>query len=111
MSTAKSSNGVRSTVDPVSVPDNGCSVGVGVSAHEHSSIRSSPIRLLRLAQVTEVTGLRKTKIYELQAEGSFPRRVKITAHSVGWVESEVQAWLTHRIEVSARLQDRQTGPP
>jgi prophage regulatory protein len=55
------------------------------------------IKLLRLPQVMEMTGLRKTKIYELHAEGAFPRRIKITAHSVGWVEAEVQAWLARRV--------------
>lgn len=62
--------------------------------------RQNPIRLLRLPQVMEMTGLRKTKIYELHAEGAFPRRVKITAHSVGWIEAEVQAWLARRVENS-----------
>jgi prophage regulatory protein len=41
--------------------------------------------------------LKKTKIYELQSEGEFPMRVKITAHAVGWIEHEVQAWLAERI--------------
>ena len=59
---------------------------------------SRPIRLLRLLQVIDATGLGKTTIYALQAEGDFPMRVKITAHSVAWVEEEVQAWLTARIE-------------
>ena len=59
---------------------------------------SRPIRLLRLPQVIDATGLGKTTIYALQAEGEFPMRVKITAHSVAWVEEEVQAWLTTRIE-------------
>lgn len=63
---------------------------------------NGPIRMLRLAQVIDVTGLGKTKIYELQAEGSFPMRVKITAHSVAWIEEEVQAWLARRIEASAQ---------
>jgi prophage regulatory protein len=58
------------------------------------------IRLLRLAQVIAMTGLGKTKIYELQAEGDFPRRVRITANSVGWIESEVQEWLATRIAIS-----------
>ena len=62
--------------------------------------RQSPIRLLRLPQVMEMTGLRKTKIYELHAEGAFPQRVKITGHSVGWIEAEVQAWLARRVENS-----------
>lgn len=60
------------------------------------------IKLLRLPQVMEMTGLRKTKIYELNAEGAFPRRVKITAHSVGWVEAEIQAWLAQRVESSTQ---------
>jgi prophage regulatory protein len=44
-----------------------------------------------------MTGLGKTKIYELQAQGRFPMSVRITAHSVGWVEQEVQAWLAGRL--------------
>jgi prophage regulatory protein len=67
------------------------------------------IKLLRLPQVMEMTGLRKTKIYELNAEGAFPRRVRITAHSVGWVEAEVQAWLAQRVESSAQA-SRIPGP-
>jgi prophage regulatory protein len=55
------------------------------------------IRILRLPQVLDVTGLGKTKIYELQAAGHFPMRLQITRHSVGWIEREVQAWLAQRV--------------
>jgi prophage regulatory protein len=65
--------------------------------------RIAPIRMLRLAQVISITGLGKTKIYELQSEGSFPMRVQITAHSVGWIEEEVQAWLARRVTSSNAL--------
>jgi prophage regulatory protein len=67
------------------------------SAIPVSNTRSAPIHILRLTQVIERTGLKKTKIYELQSEGQFPMRVKITAHAVGWIEHEVQAWLAGRI--------------
>jgi len=63
---------------------------------EAPPIRSEAIRILRLPQVLNVTGLAKTKIYELQSQGNFPMRVQITGHSVGWIEHEVQAWLTQR---------------
>jgi prophage regulatory protein len=59
--------------------------------------------MLRLPQVMQMTGLRKTKIYELQATDEFPRRVRLTSHSVGWVEEEIQAWLVKRIEKSRDL--------
>ena len=64
---------------------------------------SRPIRILRLTEVIGATGLGKTKIYELQAAGHFPMRVQITAHSVGWVEEEVQAWLAQRVAVRSGL--------
>lgn len=59
------------------------------------------IRMLRLRRVLEITGLGKTTIYQLQANGNFPMRVQLTAHSVAWVEDEVLAWLARRAE--ARL--------
>jgi prophage regulatory protein len=59
--------------------------------------RSAPLRLLRLTQVMAMTGLGKTKIYDLQSAGEFPMRVQITAHSVGWIEQEVQAWIEGRV--------------
>jgi len=71
-----------------------------VEVRPESSIADAcgaPIHILRLAQVIERTGLKKTKIYELQSEGQFPMRVKITARAVGWIEHEVQAWLSGRV--------------
>lgn len=58
---------------------------------------SASLRLLRLPQVMDMTGLRKTKIYALQVEGRFPMRVEITPCCVGWVEQEIQAWISERI--------------
>jgi len=63
----------------------------------------APIRILRLDQVIAATGLGKTKIYELQALGEFPMRVQITARTVGWVEEEVQAWLSGRVAARSTL--------
>ena len=67
------------------------------------SVRSGSIRILRLPQALDVTGLGKTKLYELQSEGNFPMRVQITAHVVGWIEDDVQAWLARRVAASASL--------
>jgi prophage regulatory protein len=56
------------------------------------------IQVLRLPQVCRITGLCRSSIYQMEAEGRFPRRVKIGARSVGWIESEVQSWLRQKIE-------------
>lgn len=58
------------------------------------------IQVLRLPQVCRITGLCRSSIYQMEAEGRFPRRVKIGARSVGWIESEMQNWLRQRIESS-----------
>jgi prophage regulatory protein len=58
--------------------------------------RSGPVRMLRLVQVLEMTGLGKTTIYELQKGGRFPMGVPMTSHSVRWVEDEVKAWVFNR---------------
>ena len=68
-----------------------------------TQVCARPMRILRLAQVIRMTGLGKTTIYALQAEGTFPMRVQITAHSVGWIEEEVQTWLWGRVATSSRL--------
>jgi prophage regulatory protein len=70
-------------------------------SHDPTPPGHRPIRLLRLPQVIDATGLGKTKIYELQGQGDFPMRVKITAHSVAWVEEDVQAWLAARIQANS----------
>jgi prophage regulatory protein len=57
-----------------------------------------PKRMLRLRCVLDITGLGKTTIYQLQADGNFPMRVQLTAHSVAWVEEEVLAWLARRAD-------------
>ncbi|MGO9933486.1 MAG: helix-turn-helix transcriptional regulator [Steroidobacteraceae bacterium] len=57
-------------------------------------------RALRLRQVSELTGLGRSMIYQMQAEGRFPQRIKLGERAVGWLESEVRDWLASRIAVS-----------
>jgi prophage regulatory protein len=65
--------------------------------------RVKSMRLLRLPQVMQQTGLKKTTLYELQKEGSFPMRIQITSNSVGWIEEEVNAWIAGRMAASKPL--------
>ncbi|HXC11047.1 MAG TPA: AlpA family transcriptional regulator [Steroidobacteraceae bacterium] len=57
-------------------------------------------RALRLRQVSQLTGLGRSMIYQMQAEGRFPQRIKLGQRAVGWLESEVRDWLAARIETS-----------
>lgn len=62
--------------------------------------KPKPQRILRLAQVREITGLGRSCIYQLQAEKQFPQRIRIGVRAVGWIESEVQQWVATRIAQS-----------
>jgi prophage regulatory protein len=58
------------------------------------------LRILRLPQVCEVTGLCRSMIYQMEADLRFPQRIKIGVRAVGWLENEVNAWLIMRITSS-----------
>jgi prophage regulatory protein len=62
-----------------------------------NEVGTDPIRILRLPEVCHITGLKRAMIYRLQQMDSFPQSVRITDHAVGWVDSEVQAWLKQRV--------------
>lgn len=68
--------------------------------------RGASMRILRLPQVMQQTGLKKTKLYELQAAGSFPMRIQITSATVGWIEDEVQQWILRRVAASKPLRSK-----
>lgn len=55
-------------------------------------------RILRRKEVETVTGLGRSVIYEKMTEGTFPQQVPIHGRAVGWVESEIQKWVSERIE-------------
>lgn len=56
-------------------------------------------RLIRLPQVKAMVGLGTTAIYDKIKKGEFPRQIKLGRLS-GWVEAEVQAWISQQIEAS-----------
>ena len=56
--------------------------------------------ILRLPTVKARTGLSRSTIYLRISEGSFPAPVSLGGRAVGWIEAEVNDWLTQRIETS-----------
>lgn len=57
-----------------------------------------PIRLIRLSEVTNATGLRRSTIYKYIVENTFPKAVPLGGGRVAWVEQEVQDWISKKIE-------------
>ena len=54
-------------------------------------------RIIRRPEVESITGLGRSVIYDKMADGTFPHSVPIHGRCVGWVESEIQTWVSERI--------------
>ena len=56
-----------------------------------------PIRLLRMSEVQDRTGLSRSTIRRWVARGLFPQPIKLGENVVGWIEAEIDAWIRERI--------------
>ncbi len=54
-------------------------------------------RLLRLCQVLDKTGLKRSQVYAYMRTGDFPKSVKIGPASVAWLESEIDEWINAKV--------------
>lgn len=60
------------------------------------------LKILRRPEVEKVTGLCRSTIYAKMEDGTFPKPIKLSERSVGWLEHEVQEWLKNRISDSRK---------
>ena len=53
-------------------------------------------RFIRESECKRITGLGRTTRWALERRGAFPPRHRLTINTVGWLESEVMAWMQAR---------------
>lgn len=64
------------------------------------------MRIMRLKDVMDTTGLARSTIYKYIGDGIFPRPISLApagigvpnTRGVGWLQSEVENWIMERIE-------------
>lgn len=54
------------------------------------------MQLLRRKQVEQITGLSRSSIYAMMADGGFPRQKKIGRRAVAWRREEIEDWVNSR---------------
>lgn len=62
----------------------------------HHAIGWVLMRILRIPDVTLLTGLSRTTIWRLELQGKFPQRIRLGLNSVGWRDEEVRQWVETR---------------
>lgn len=76
--------------------------GTSIEANSLARQIGKVLRILRMKQLIERTCLSRATLYVLIAsDPTFPRKIKLTARTVGWLESEVDAWITSRADLRA----------
>lgn len=55
------------------------------------------MKLIRLRQVMQMTGLGRSSIYNYMKDQSFPKQVKITSNLSAWVETEINEWIQDKV--------------
>ncbi len=95
---------MMNTPYPTTLPasqDAGCARLVTVAPPTSCEPRQ-PVRILRLPEVINRVGLKRAAIYLYVERGQFPKQINIGSRAVGWIEHEIDAWVTARIEVTRR---------
>lgn len=58
--------------------------------------RLGPQRIIRRSELRDVTGCSNSTIYEMIANGTFPKPIKLGPRTVGWLAEEIAAWQAER---------------
>jgi prophage regulatory protein len=58
--------------------------------------------IARLPRTKEITGLSRSEIYRRESQGRFPKRLVLGPRCVGWLESELFAWVSEHAERSRK---------
>lgn len=55
--------------------------------------QSRKVQILKRREVEAMTTLSRSTIYRLMNAGKFPASIRLSANSVGWLESDVERWI------------------
>jgi prophage regulatory protein len=58
------------------------------------------MQIIDLTQLMNKVPLGKSTIYAYVKAGKMPAPIKLGDRAVGWIESEIDAWLKERVEAS-----------
>ena len=63
----------------------------------HEQIREA-LRILRMKQLTSLTGLGRSTLYLKISQGEFPKPIQLgSPFCVGWLAHEVDAWIAKQV--------------
>lgn len=64
------------------------------------------MRIIRLKEVMDLTGLARSTIYKFISCDLFPKPIPLGDRCVGWLESEVHDWIMGKVKERDQLVSR-----
>lgn len=58
-------------------------------------------RILRKDEAMALSGLSRTTLWRLERDGNFPARRQLSVGAVGWLKSEIDAWIEARQAITS----------
>lgn len=59
---------------------------------------TTQVRVIRKPELFKKVGLSDATIWRLERAGKFPKRLQLGGNSTGWLEHEVDQWLSEKAE-------------
>ena len=56
------------------------------------------MRIIKLKEVLNKTGLGRSTLYNLIGTSQFPKPIPLGLRAVGWLESEIEKWIMERVQ-------------
>ena len=60
------------------------------------------LKIYRIKEVCEITGLRPSSVYKQIRLGLFPAGIKLTHRSTGWTSEQLNDWLRAKVNASSK---------
>lgn len=55
------------------------------------------MRLIKIKEVMDITGLGSSSVYQFAKDGAFPKQVRLGPRASAWLESEVHDWIMEKL--------------
>jgi len=58
-------------------------------------------RFIREHECYRITGLSSVMRWLLEKEGKFPKRHKLSDNTIGWLSSDLEAWIESKVQMAS----------